>query len=157
MSKNNITTGLGEVAKAYCTSDRKKYQVKTAIVLDKKDPTNLKKAYLIVLFQDPKKYIRNSKGKMVRDTRYHFAFKTKTNCFELKEYTEYRWDGWFKLKPVKTFRVTWKENSKESQKFHYFAQNHKICTKIIESYSQAAEVATARYFKAINSSTPAKS
>lgn len=147
MNKKKVVKDMGELAKVYCEMDRKKYDVKVCIVFDKKNPTDLKKAYLVVLFQDPKKRYIDKEGKSRRDKKWYFAFKTKANCLELKEYEDFRFVKWYKVEPYTKVKIGWKENSKERERFLYFAQNHKVCPLITECGAKAFEVATARYFE----------
>lgn len=150
MNQKKIVKGIGMLAKEYCKSDRKKYEVKSTIVLDKKNPTDLKKAYLVVMFKNPRKTYVDEEGYIRPNDKWEFAFKTKANCFEMKEYTDFRWVGFCKVKPVQSHRLVWREKTKERTRFNYFAQKHKVCTKIIDSCEHAMEVATARYFENLN-------
>lgn len=157
MNQDKIVRELGDLAKTYCEMNRKKYEVKSSIVLDKKNPTDLKKAYLVVMFRDPKKMYRDKEGVYRQDKKWSFSFKTKANCFEMKEFTDYRWAGFCRVKPVQSHKIGWIEGSKERMRFNYFAQKHKICTKIVDSYFQAVEVATARYFENLSGTQPQES
>ena len=67
MTKDNISKGLFDLAKTYIESDRKKYEVKTTVVFDEKDPLNVSKMYLVIMFRDPRAFKRNENGKLLKD------------------------------------------------------------------------------------------
>lgn len=150
MNKDKIVRDLGDLAKTYGKMNRKKYEVKTSIVLDKKEPANLKLAYLVIMLRDPKQTCVDKYGIRRKDKTWNFAFKTRKGCFEMKQISSFRWSGFFRVEPVDTHKIGWIEGSKERLRFNYFAQNHKICTKIHESLNKEMEVATARYFESLN-------
>ena len=156
MTKDNISKGLFDLAKTYIESDRKKYEVKTTVVFDEKDPLNVSKMYLVVMFRDPRAFKRNENGKLlkdengrlVRDYTLQFAYKTKKNCLELRSYTEYRMIKWYKPRvPEHVSKIYWKKDTGEYQRLCKFAAKYKVCTTIMESVSDCFKPATARYFK----------
>ena len=52
MNSNAVARGLFDSVKAYIELDKKKYEVKSTVVFDEKDPLNVSKMYIVIMLRD---------------------------------------------------------------------------------------------------------
>lgn len=147
MTSETLSKGLFESGMAYIKTDRKKYEVKSSIVFDEKEPLNISKMYLVIMLRDPNARVKDENGKWIKDTTWRFAYKTKKGCFTLRDFTYFRMVKWYKGETYKQSQIFWKEDQKESQRLRTFASNFKVCQTIMGSVSECFKPATARYFE----------
>ncbi len=147
MNSNAVARGLFDSVKAYIELDKKKYEVKSTVVFDEKDPLNVSKMYIVIMLRDSNARRKDENGKWVKDDTWNFAYKTKKGCLSLRDFTHFRMVKWYKGETYKKSLIFWSKEQSESQRLRQFANKFKVCTAIMESVSECFEPATARYFE----------
>lgn len=115
-------------------------EVKTSFILDKKDPTNLDKAYLLVLTRD---IISN-------DKRWRFAYRSKKNSIQLLSYTSIDFSDIVPKRIVK-YSLGMAYGTDEYKRFDKFISSKGIYYKNArDSFKEASIKATIKYLNIIN-------
>ncbi len=147
MTGDTFAKGLFESTSAYIKLDKTKYEVKSSVVFDDKEPLNVAKMYIVIHVRDPKAKAKNDKGEWVKDESWRFIFKTKKGCLTFRTFTEFRMVKWYKGETYKKSLIFWREDTTESRRLRAFVGQFRSCTDIMDSVSKCFEIATARYYE----------
>lgn len=129
---NNVTQSLREGLKP-------QKEVKISIILDKKDPSNLEKAYLIAR-------VRNSQGD---DRTWRFAYKSKFDVLYLQT-KEAGQKGLLRRRIIFNYKLSLRYGE-EFKRFNDFALRKEFSyLQVQKSLDNACKVATLKYLKAID-------
>lgn len=116
-------------------------EVKVSMVLDKKDPTNLSRAYILVASRD----ITSS------DKRFRFVYRSKMNSIGMTTYSSLDFSDVFTVKRIVKYKLGFEYGSDEYKRFDVFASTKGISYKQIQdSLNEASKKATVRYLKMTN-------
>lgn len=147
MSGDTLARGLFDSTNAYIKLDKTKYEVKSSVIFDDKEPLNVAKMYIVIQVRDPRAKVKNEEGKLVKDESWRFLFKTKKGCLTFRTFTEFRMIKWYKGETYKKSLIHWSDDTKEYQRLRAFAGQFKICADIMDSVSKSFKIATARYYE----------
>ena len=115
-------------------------EVRVSMVLDKEDPTNLDKAYLLVATRD----ITSD------DKRWRFAYRSKKNSIHMIPYQVINYDNFIPKRIIK-YRLCLKYGTEEYKRFDKFASSKGISYLDIQrSLKEASVKATVKYLNMIN-------
>lgn len=117
-----------------------KLEVRVSMVLDKEDPADLDKAYILVATRD----ITSD------DKRWRFAYRSKKGCIHMMPYQVVSYD-YIIPRRIKKYKLCLKYGTDEFKRFRKFSLSGDInCLDLHKSLEETSVKATIKYFNMIN-------
>lgn len=139
MLNNKIVKVFSEMAHSFKEGLKPEKEVKISIILDKEDPSNLAKAYLIA----------RTRSNFDEDRTWKFAYKSKLNVFYLQA-TEVGSKGFLRRKTIFNYKLAFLYGE-EFKRFNAFSMRKEFSYfQVQESLKEACRVATLKYLRAID-------